>query len=267
MIAAWMVAVCVAHGIGIQRFAFGTITVTLLPMVFAFFCALAMNPNIVRPLERFFGNAGSPLSAGMARMVGPAVLPLIVVFTAGVGSQAGEISKAGLALFLQELGNLGTMLISMPVAVLLFKLGRETIGATFSIAREGSIAIVFDRYGPNTPESTGVMAVYICGTFFGTTLFAILPPLVAALDWFDARALAMACGTGSASMTAACATSLSAALPENAELIGALAATSNLLSGVTGVFFCVFVAIPMAELYYKALLGHRLNVEGTDRVE
>nr|MCR4712466.1 DUF3100 domain-containing protein [Clostridia bacterium] len=52
-----------------------------------------------------------------------------------------QVIAAGPALLLQELGNLGTMVIALPIA-LLFGFKREAIGMTHSIAREPNVAIV-----------------------------------------------------------------------------------------------------------------------------
>lgn len=248
------IAIAVGQLIGIQRFSIGIANIVLLPLVFAFLAGLLLNPAVVTPLKRWIGPGAAQRTA---RLVAPAVMPLIVVLTAGIGEQMEALLQAGPALLAQELGNLGTMLLAMPVAVLGFRMGREAIGATFSIAREGGLAFIFDKYGPNTPEATGVTAVYICGTFFGTAVFAILPPLIDSLGVFDLRALAMACGTGSASMTGACATALGAENPDQAELVGALAAGSNLMTGLTGLFIVIFITIPAAELYFKVLTRPR----------
>lgn len=263
----WIVIVCVGIAIaagqliGLRRFSFGIVTIVLLPLVFAFLMGLLLNPAVMTPLRNFIGEGAGQRAA---RLVGPAVMPLIIVLTAGIGAQLDSIIEAGPALLAQEFGNLGTMLLSMPLAVLGFKMGREAIGATFSIAREGGLAFIFDKYGPNTPEATGVTAVYICGTFFGTAIFAIVPPIVASLGVFDIRALAMACGTGSASMTGACATALSTEAPDQAELIGALAAGSNLMTGLTGLFIVIFITIPLAELYFRILSGRRAKRGGAN---
>ena len=68
--------------------------------------------------------------------------------TAKMGSNIGPnlatIVKAGPALLLQELGNLGTIFLALPVAVLVFKMGRTAVGCSFSISREGSLAIIGD---------------------------------------------------------------------------------------------------------------------------
>ncbi|MEO1305053.1 MAG: DUF3100 domain-containing protein [Pseudomonadota bacterium] len=255
-------AICAGQWIGIQRFEIGIASIILLPLVFAFLAGLLLNPAVVSPLKAWMGPGAGDRAA---RLVAPAVMPLIVVLTANIGSELDALIEAGPALLAQEFGNLGTMLLAMPAAVLGFKMGREAIGATFSIAREGGLAFIFDKYGANTPEATGVTAVYICGTFFGTATFAIVPPLIASLELFDTRALAMACGTGSASMTGACATALTAEAPERADLIAALAAGSNLMTGLTGLFITIFITIPLAEAYFKVLKRMRPDdVEATD---
>ncbi|MEO0569877.1 MAG: DUF3100 domain-containing protein [Pseudomonadota bacterium] len=248
-------AVTVGQMIGFQTFELGLIKVTLPPLIFAFFFGLLFNPAIIPPLSRLIGPGAGQRSA---QLVGPAVMPVIVILTAGIGSSFDKLLGLAPALFAQEFGNMGTMLIAMPVAVLLFRMGRESIGATFSIAREGGIAFIFDKYGANTPEATGIMGVYICGTFFGTIMFAVMPPLVASMGVFDINALAMACGNGSGSMMAACAASLEASLAAPGDnLIEELAAASNLASGVSNLFVIIFITIPLAEIYFRTLSNIR----------
>lgn len=256
----WLLALCVAaavtaaEAIGALRYSFGKVDVILLPFVLAFLGGLLLNPNVLSVWRPVMG-AGA--GARASRLVVPAVMPLVVLLSAQIGPNVDALTQAGPALIAQELGNLGTMLLAMPLAVLAFKMGREAVGATFSVAREGGLAFIFDKYGPNSPEATGVTAVYICGTVFGAAVFAVFPPLVASLDLFDVRALAMACGIGSASMAGACAASLAVAVPEQTELISALAAGSNLISGITGLFVSIFVALPVAEVYFRLLTARR----------
>ncbi len=152
-------------------------------------------------------------------MITIAIMPFIAKFGTTVGPQIDKIVEAGPALVIQELGNLGTIAIAFPVAVFLLRMGREAIGATFSIDREPNIALIADKYGLNSPEGAGAMGVYAVGTLIGTFVFAIMPPLVLALGVFDVRALAMSCGVGSGSMLAACTGGLVAALPEQKDTI------------------------------------------------
>ena len=167
-----------------------------------------------------------------------------------------KIIAAGPALILQELGNLGTILLAFPVAVLLLGMGREAVGATFSVAREPNIAIIADKYGLKSAEGAGVMGVYVIGTLFGTFIFAILASLLATSGWFSIEALAMACGIGSGSMMAACSGPLSHAVPAMEEQILALAGASNVLTYATGLYLCIFVALPVTEKLYD-LLGQK----------
>jgi hypothetical protein len=244
------VSVLIAEAIGIVRFAIGPAQIALLPLIFAFLVALLFNPNVVAGAERFLRLEAVRRSAAA---VGVSVMPLIALLSISVGSELETLRTAGMALIAQELGNLGTMVLAMPVAVLAFRMGREAIGATFSIGREGALAFIFSRYGAAGPEASGVMAMYVCGTFLGAAFFSIVPPLIAQLGLFDLRALAMACGTGSASMTAACATSLGANHPVDSTRIAALATASNLASGLTGLVLTVFLTMPLIERYFALL--------------
>ncbi len=248
------VCVVIAEQIGLVRIPIGSLTITLLPLVFAFFVGLALNPNVNRWMSRLIP---ADFSQAAASALSVAVMPLIAFLSVFIGPQFQNVAAVGPALILQELGNLGTMALSMPLAVLVFKMGREAIGATFSIAREGGIAFIFGKYGGGSPEGTGVMGIYICGTIFGVIFFSIMPSLVAGLSLFDPRALAMACGTGSASMTGACSTTLAAIYPEQTEEISALAASSNLMTGLTGLFVTIFITLPLAERYFTLLDGRQ----------
>lgn len=252
--AAVLGATLIAEAIGIIRLTLGDFKIVLLPLVPAFCVGLLLNPNVIAAARKLLPEQAS-VEAGQALQI--VVMPLIVLLSVFIGPQFSAVADVGFALVLQELGNLGTMLFAMPLAVLVFRFGREAVGATFSIAREGGIAFIFGKYGGASAEATGVMGVYICGTVFGAVFFSVLPSLASALNYFDPRALAMACGTGSASMTGACSTALATLYPSDAELISALAASSNLMTGLTGLFVILFITLPLAERYYRWLKGLR----------
>ncbi|MGD1957172.1 MAG: DUF3100 domain-containing protein [Sphingomonadales bacterium] len=252
---ATVIAVLIAEAIGVVRIPLsGQFTMVLLPLVPAFAVGLMLNPHVIKAANILVKSEDSGAAAQALQV---AVMPLIALLSVYIGPQFSAVADVGAALVLQEIGNLGTVLLSMPLAVLAFRFGREAIGATFSIAREGGIAFIFGKYGGGSAEATGVMGVYICGTVFGALVFSLLPSLAAALSFFDPRAIAMACGTGSASMPGACSSSLAAIYPENAELIGALAASSNLMTGLTGLFFILFITLPLTERYYRWLKALR----------
>ncbi|AVH45431.1 DUF3100 domain-containing protein [Agrobacterium tumefaciens] len=240
--------VIIAELIGIRRLPIGIGTVVFLPILYAFAMGIALNPHILKKTAGFIPPQAVKLSGTMITI---AIMPFIAKFGTTVGPQIEKIIEAGPALIVQELGNLGTIAIAFPVAVFLLRMGREAIGAAYSIDREPNLALIADRYGLNSPEGAGAMGVYATGTLIGTFVFAIMPPLVHALGWFDFRALAMSCGVGSGSMLAACTGGLVTIMPENKDLILALAAASNILTYATGLYVGLFVALPLTEWLYR----------------
>lgn len=242
-----LVITIVSELIGIRKIPIGIGAILLLPLLYAFVFGLLVNPNVVKGARKLIGErevkAATPL-------IVIAIMPFIAKFGTTIGPAMDKIVAAGPALLLQELGNLGTIVIAFPIAVWGLRMGREAIGATFSIAREPNIAIIADRYSLKSPEGAGVMGVYVVGTLFGTFAFAIMASLFASFDVFDPRALAMACGVGSGSMMAACSGALASALPEMKDEILALAGASNLLTYATGLYAALFIALPVVEKLY-----------------
>src|SRR5690625_4149938 len=119
-----------------------------------------------------------------------------------IGPSLPEVIAAGPALLLQELGNLGTILIALPVAIWL-GLKREAIGMTHSIGREPNVGLIMDKFGINSPEGRGVMAMYIFGTVFGAVFLGLISGLLATITPMHPLSFAMASGVGSGSMMAA----------------------------------------------------------------
>lgn len=238
----------VAEQIGVLKIPlFSGIVIVLLPLFYSFIFGLLLNPNVIT-------KAKAVLSSEQASKATPiiiiSVLPFLAKFGTLIGPSLDKILAVGPAMIFQELGNLGTLLIAMPMAILVLKMGRESIGACFSIAREPNIALISDKYGLKSPEGIGVMGIYVMGTMFGTLYFTLLASFLASTGWFDIRALAMACGVGSGSMTAACSASLGEVVPELKNDILALAGASNLLTNASGLFVGLFIALPLAEKLY-----------------
>ncbi|NEE04798.1 DUF3100 domain-containing protein [Phytoactinopolyspora halotolerans] len=239
-----------AQLIGIRQISLGNGAILFLPLLYAFLIGILLNPNVVGRAAVFIRQrevrAASPL-------IVVAIMPFIAKFGTTIGPAVEDLVDAGPALLLQELGNLGTVALAFPIAVWVLRMGRESIGATFSVAREPNIAIIADRYGLKSPEGTGVMGVYVVGTLFGTLIFAVMASMLATFDVLKPEALAMACGVGSGSMMASCTGALSEALPEMSDTIVAMAGASNLLTYATGMYLGLFVALPLVEwLYGKA---------------
>jgi hypothetical protein len=224
----------------------------LLPMLFAVIIGILITPDV---LGKSVSWLKSTISLEECKLAGPllmiALLPLGVKYGTQVGPAIPMIIKSSLALILQEFGNLGTIILALPIALLL-GLKREAVGATVSISREPTLGLIGEIYGINSPEGSGVLATYLCGTVFGTIFFGLLGGL-SPIAGFHPYALAMACGVGSASMMTAGSASLAVALPEMKEAILAYAATSNLLTGVTGLYMDFFIGLPIVNKLYLLL--------------
>ena len=143
-------------------------------------------------------------------------------------------------------------MLGLPLALFL-GLGREAVGATFSIDREPNIAIIAEKYGLDSPEGRGVMSVYICGTVFGAVWLGLLAGYLAALKVFHPFALAMGAGVGSGSMMAAASGALKAVHPEVANEILMYAGAANLLTTIVGIYFCLFISLPVTNYLYRVL--------------
>lgn len=248
-----LVITILCEWIGIIAIPIGIGTILLLPLLYSFLMGLAINPNVFPAMEKWTSHR---MVANASPLIVVAIMPFIAKFGTLIGPSMDTIVEAGPSLILQELGNLGTVLLAFPVAVLVLKMGRESIGACFSVAREPSIAVIADKYGLKSQEGAGVMGVYVIGTLFGTFIFAILASLLATSGIFEIDALAMACGIGSGSMMAACTGALVHAVPGQEESILALAGASNVLTYATGLYLSIFVALPVTEKLY-AILGRK----------
>lgn len=246
------VIVIITELIGTKTINVGIANIVLLPMLYAVIIGVIITPDVlgknIKALQKAIGKEEVDLAGPLVTL---ALLPLGVKYGFLVGPNITKVIQAGPALILQELGNLGTVLIGLPVAVWL-GLRREAIGATMSICREPSLGIIAERYGINSPEGTGVLATYLVGTVLGTIFYAILGS-ISAYTGLHPYALGMACGMGSASMMTAAASALSATVPHMSEGILAYAATSNMLTGVTGVYAEVLLALPLVNWMYSKM--------------
>ncbi|UUM11440.1 DUF3100 domain-containing protein [Proteiniclasticum sp. QWL-01] len=251
--------VIVAELIGIQKFKFGIISFSLLPMLFALVMGVI--------LSQFKGLISKKDMETASPYIGITVMALIAWMGASVGPNLQKLFEAGPALILQEIGNLFTVLFALPVAVLLLKMDRTAVGSSFSISREGSLAIIGDLYGLDSPEGRGVMGSYITGTLLGTVFNSILASIALNIAFFHPESLAMAAGTGSASMMTAALAPIVEAFPDKAQVLSAYASSSQLLTSIDGPYIGIFVAIPFTNWLYKKLKGRQgLEAEKTKKV-
>ncbi|MFW6028981.1 MAG: DUF3100 domain-containing protein [Halanaerobiales bacterium] len=247
-----LITVIITESIGTITFSVGPGEVVLLPMLFAVVIGILITPNL---LGKIFGFLKGFISMEEVELAGPmvmlALLPLGVKYGTLVGPNIVEVIKAGPALLLQELGNLGTIFVALPIALSL-GMDREAVGATASIAREPTLGVIGERYGISSPEGTGVLGTYLTGTVFGTIFFGLLGAL-SVNSGLHPYALAMASGMGSGSMMTAASGSLAEVVPEMKDTILAYAATSNMLTGVTGLYSVIFLGLPLVNFLYDKL--------------
>ncbi len=246
-----LVLVVLAELIGTKKYQLGPGTLVLLPMLYALLLGMLTGPKFLKIVDLEDMKAAEPL-------ITVSVLLLMAKYGTNIGPTLPLIIKSGPALILQEFGNLGTVLLGLPFALLL-GLRREAVGATFSIAREPNIAIISDMYGLDSAEGRGVMGVYIAGTVFGSIFFGLFAGFAATSLPLHPYALAMASGVGSASMMSAAVGALTEIFPAMAEEITALGAASNLASGADGVYMSIFMALPMCEWMYRKIMGNRME--------
>jgi hypothetical protein len=241
--------VLVTEFIGIHQIPLGPGTILLLPMLYAVIIGIAL---YFTPLVK------EKQSINAEQLVFLSVTLLIAKFGVQAGPALPKLIEAGPALLLQEIGNIGTILIGLPIAVFL-GLKRESIGMTHSIGREPNVALITDKYGFSSPEGRGVMAIYIFGTVFGAIFMGLISGFLATVTPLHPLSFAMATGIGSGSMTAAALGPLVSAFPEMKEDIIAFSGASNLATSVTGLYASIFIGLPLTEKLYAWMTRRKSN--------
>ncbi|MEF3329768.1 MULTISPECIES: DUF3100 domain-containing protein [Oceanobacillus] len=234
--------VLIAELIGTIQFNVGSALIVLYPMLFAIIISILFGKDVLKFLKKKEAKKASQL-----------VLVAISPFMAKIGVMAGsnlpELVNVGPALVFQEFGTIGTMLFALPIALLL-GLKRESIGATSSTNRDKDYGLICSKYGANSPEARGSLSIYIIGFLIGTTYLGLLASIVASFDFFHPLALAMACGIGSGVMMAAASSTLATIYPAYADQIIMLAGMSDMLSAITGIYFTLFISLPLVNKMY-----------------
>lgn len=236
--------VLVTEAIGTIEFSLGPGVIVLLPMLFAIVLGLIL---YFTPLIK------EKQSKNAEPIIAISVSLLIAKIGVTIGPDLADIIAAGPALILQELGNLGTVFLALPVAVLIFGMKRESIGMAHSIGREPNLGIIYDKFGFESSEGQGVTVIYIFGTVFGALFYGLFSGVLASFTPLNPLSLAMAAGVGSGSMMTAAIGPLIASFPELESQIVAFAGASNLLTYATGLFISIFIALPITERLYSLL--------------
>ena len=242
----------VAQWIGVVPLSLGVGKVVLLPMVWALIIAAVLGA-FSRRLPREVA-IDLPLQHRASAIVQIALLLFIAKLGLTVGASLPVVLAAGWAMVFQEFGHfLGTVVLGLPLALAL-GIKREAVGATFSVGREPSLAIISERYGLNSPEGRGVLSEYLTTTIFGALFMAVVAGYITSLGIFHPYSLAMGAGIGSGSMMGAAAAAIAAQqTPEVAQQVITLAAASNLLTTTVGTYFTLLVSLPLAVWGYRVL--------------
>ncbi|EBR8158561.1 DUF3100 domain-containing protein [Salmonella enterica subsp. enterica serovar Morehead] len=249
LMCAVLIILIVAELIGPLTINIGNLNISFLPMLYAVIIGIIVTPDLAGkvfiPLRKVITDEVVTLSG---KVVMIALLPLGVRYGNLISGSIDKVVDAGPALILQELGNLASVIIAIPLAYML-GMRREAIGACSSISREPSLGVIGEKYGTQSPEGMGVMGVYILGSVIGTIFFGVISPIGLTFG-FNPLSLAAACGLGSGSMLAACTSALAAARPELADTIVAYGAVANTVAGLTGVYILIFIGLPLANFIY-----------------
>jgi Protein of unknown function (DUF3100) len=247
-----LATVVIAEGIGIRPLPVtDSITITILPLVFAVLLTMVLGIPAWRKgiLRRVYSRRNVGFSGAFLIII---MLPLMARYGADVAPRLGEIVSIGWVFLLQELGNLGTVLLGLPIALLL-GLRRHAIGSTLGLGREGELAYISEKYSLNSDPGRGVLSMYLMGTLFGALFFSFFAPVLLGFN-LDVRALAIASGMGSASMMTAASSTLAAQEPELQDTIVSYAAASQLLTSFIGTYTMVFLAVPLQRFLYNLLM-------------
>lgn len=237
--------IVIADSIGQIKIPLGPGMLILFPIFYSLFMGILSGPQILKVMKEKEVTAAS-------KLVIVAICPFIAKLGINAGASISTVIQAGPALLLQEIGNLGTIFLAMPFALLL-GLKREAIGACHSINRETNLALITDMYGPDSAEARGSLSIYIVGGMIGTIYFGFMATMVAAMNIFHPYALGMASGVGAGIMMASATASLTEIYPDMADQISALASTSETLSGITGIYVAIFIGIPLCNKLYALL--------------
>lgn len=237
--------IVIADFIGQIKIPLGPGTLILFPIFYSILLGILSGPEVLKIFKTKEVKAAS-------KLVIVCICPFIAKLGINAGANIEAVISAGPALILQEIGNLGTIFLALPVALIL-GLKREAIGATHSINRETNLALITDMFGPDSAEARGSLSIYIVGGMIGTIYFGFMATLVAALNFFHPYALGMASGVGAGIMMASATASLSEIYPQFADQIAALASTSETISGITGIYVAIFVGVPLCNWLYNHL--------------
>lgn len=243
-----MAIIFVSEMIGMQQLKVGSISVSVLPLVFAVLIAMILGIPKIRHglLKTVYAKENIQFTGKNLIFI---MLPLMARYGADVAPKIDEILQIGWVFILQAVGNVGTIILGLPIALLL-GLKRQSIGAVIGIGREGELAYISEKFGLNGEEGRGVLSMYLIGTLFGAIIFSFIPPILNVVG-FDYRALSIGTGLGSASMMTAASSAIVAIYPAMQDSITSYAAAAQLVTSFIGTYVMVFLSIPLLNIMYR----------------
>lgn len=220
------------------------IRIVILPLIFSLFLAM------ICYLSKSFKWIDKKSSAVSSMLLLLFIGPLIAKLAIASGQNIEMLISVGPILLLEELGDIGTILFGLPVALLLgFK--REAIGMTSSICREPQMVVLIDKYGFDSSEVKGFFTVYLIGIIFGTLLISLIVNFLVYVLPLHPYSFALASGIGSTSMSVAAVSSLTAIYPSLTDKLLAFSGISNLISVVFSIYVYMFISLPLTEWLYN----------------
>lgn len=237
--------ILIADNIGQIKIPVGKGTFILFPIFYAIILGVCCGPEVLKIVENKHVKAAS-------KLVVVGIAPFIAKLGITAGANFETIFSAGPAVLLHGFGNVLGIFLSLPIAILL-GMKREAVGACFSINREYHMALINNIYGSDSAEARGSLSIYIVGGMIGTIYFGLMASAVAMTGIFRPEALGLASGVGAGIMMASSSASLCEIYPESAETIKTLASVGETMSGITGIYINMFLAIPLCDRFYRIL--------------
>ncbi|GIN19154.1 DUF3100 domain-containing protein [Siminovitchia fordii] len=234
--------VVIAELIGTKKIQLGSGLIVIYPMLFAIVIGIVLGRDVLG----FFKEKESKKASSLVLV---AITPFMAKIGVLAGSNLPQLVDVGPALAFQELGHVGTIFLALPIALML-GIKKEAIGATSSTNRDKDYGLICHLYGADSPEARGSLSIYIIGFLIGTVYIGFLASSVAALNIFNPLALGMACGIGSGVMMAACSGTLATIYSQHSDQIIMLAGASDMLAAITGIYFTLFISLPLTKKIY-----------------
>lgn len=243
----------IAELIGSINIEFGDFSMTLSPMIFSM---IIMTVFYLVTKEKILNEDNARRASSMMSI---SVGLLIAKMGVSSGAAIDQVLEAGIPIVLQNLGEGFSFILGLPIAMYVFKMGKEAVGMTFGVSRETNVAIISNKYGPDSPEFRGVMTNYITGTVFGVIVISFIVSILLQLPFVSDESIALATGIGSASMMAGGLGTLLEQVPEKAQTLEAYAALSNVISTAVSIYITLLIGLPLTERSYSFLDRFRGN--------